>query len=54
GTYVMDNGELKSTAIKDWCASHGMVHQFTAPYSSAQNGRCERRHLTIFNKGRTM
>lgn len=36
------------------CSSHGTTQQFTAPYSSAQNGLVERQHLTIFNKGRMM
>lgn len=54
GIYVTDNGELKSTSMKDWCVSHRTVYQFTTLYSSAQNGRCECCHLVVFNKGWTM
>ena len=52
--YTTDNGELKSTAMKQWCDSHGIEQQFTAPHVSAQNGRCERLHLTLLNKARSM
>ena len=54
GIYVTDNGELKSTAMKAWCDSRGTEHQLTAPYVSAQNGKCERLHLTLMNKARSM
>ena len=35
-------GEYTNTAFKNYCASNGIVMQFTAPYSSAQNGIAER------------
>lgn len=54
GIYVTDNGELKSNTMATWCADHGITHHLTAPYTSAQNGRAERLHLTIMNKGRAM
>jgi Integrase core domain len=54
GIYVTDNGELKSSAIRDWCASHSTTHHFTAPHISAQNGRCECLHLTLMNKARSV
>lgn len=54
GIYVTDNGELKSKAMAAWCSEHGITHHLTAPYTSAQNGRAERLHLTIMNKGRAM
>ena len=53
-TLVTDNGELTSKAMTDFCQSEGIVHQTTAPYTSAQNGRAERLHRTILAKARTM
>lgn len=54
GIYCTDNGgELKSNQMQAWCDGKGITHQFTAPYTSAENGRVERRHLTIFNKAHT-
>jgi transposase InsO family protein len=40
--------------MKEFCALHGIDHQLTAPYTSAQNGRAERLHRTLANKARTM
>ena len=51
---VTDNGELMSNAMSEWCSLHGIDHQLTAPYTSAQNGRAERLHRTLLNKARTM
>jgi transposase InsO family protein len=51
---VTDNGELVSNSMKEFCALHGIDHQLTAPYTSAQNGRAERLHRTLANKARTM
>ena len=31
----------ESTAWEEYCQSHGITHEFTAPYSSAQNGLAE-------------
>jgi len=53
--YVLtDNGELRSTDMAHWCADCGITHQFTAPHTSAQNGRVERLHRTLMDKARTM
>ena len=30
-----------TSAWKDYCQTHGIIHEFTAPYSSAQNGLAE-------------
>ena len=49
-----DNGELVSKSMKDYCDTHGINHQLTAPYTSAQNGRAERLHRTIASKARKM
>ena len=54
GTYITDNGELKSNNMHDWIASRGTNHLFTAPYTSAHNGRVERMHRTLMAKARTM
>ena len=31
----------ESAAWENYCQSHGIIHEFTAPYSSAQNGLAE-------------
>ena len=54
GTYNIDNGELKSEEVKEWLESRGTQLQFTAPYTSAHNGRVERMHRTLMGKARTM
>ena len=41
---VTDNGELASSEIRDLCTDRGILHLFTAPYTSAQNGRAECLH----------
>ena len=51
---VTDNGELHSNEITQWCAERGIIHQFTAPHTSAQNGHVERLHRTLMNKARAM
>jgi transposase InsO family protein len=51
---VTDNGELRSQEMSCWCAERGITHQFTAPYTSTQNGRVERLHRTLMNKARSM
>src|SRR5271169_3716651 len=54
GTYRTDNGELKSKAMDEWLRSQGVRQEFTAPYTSAHNGRVEQMHRTLMNKARTM
>ena len=54
GTYITDNGELKSDAMRGWLESRGTNQLFTAPYTSAHNGRVERMHRTLMAKARTM
>jgi transposase InsO family protein len=41
-------------AMREWLLSRGMQHQFTAPYTSAQNGHVERLHRTLMGKARAM
>jgi len=51
---VTDNGELVSRTTAAWCTLHGIEHQQTAPYTSAQNGQAEWLHRTVLSKARTM
>ena len=53
-SFVTDNGELCSNSIHQWCKEKGVLHLFTAPYTSAQNGRAERLHRTLMDKARSM
>ena len=54
GLYNIDNGELKSEEVKTWLESRGTQLRFTAPYTSAHNGRVERMHRTLMGKARMM
>ena len=51
---VTDNRELVSKSMAEWCTQFGINHRWTAPYTSAQNGRAERLHRTILDKARAM
>ena len=54
-TYLItDNGELSSHSMTVFCSRNGITHLFTAPYTSAHNGRAERLHRTLHEKARTM
>jgi transposase InsO family protein len=44
----------ESTAWKEYCQRHGIIHEFTAPYSSAQNGLAERAIRTTMDDVRTL
>jgi hypothetical protein len=50
GIYRTDNGELKSTQMKEWLDSWGTIQQFTAPYISAHIGQVEWLHQTLMGK----
>ncbi len=54
GTILIDNGELKSQVFDSWCATRGITVDYTAPHTSAHNGRGERLHLTLASLARTM
>ena len=51
---ITDNGELASRSMSAFCSEKGITHLFTAPYTSAHNGRAERLHRTLNEKSRTM
>jgi hypothetical protein len=44
----------ESSAWGDYCQRHGITHEFTAPYSSAQNGLAERAIRTTIDDVRTL
>jgi hypothetical protein len=54
GIYRSDNGELKTLAMRQWLLSRGSIQQFTAPYTSVQNGRVEHLHRTLMGKAHAM
>src|ERR1700678_2565441 len=45
---------FESAAWEEYCKSHGITHEFTAPYSSAQNGLAERAIRTTIDDVRTL
>ena len=47
-------GEFTSEAFTDFCTSHGIKRQLTAPYSPQQNGVVERKNRTILSLVRSM
>ncbi|KAJ9520414.1 hypothetical protein QJQ45_000170 [Haematococcus lacustris] len=50
-----DNGtEYVNSRMREYCASKGIVHQHSAPYSPQQNGAAERLNRTIFEKARNI
>lgn len=42
-------GEYESKDFAEFCSSHGIVHQTTAPYTPQQNGVAERKNRTLKN-----
>ena len=47
---ITDNRELASTQIHNFCTELGILHLFTAPYTSTHNGHAERLHRTIMDR----
>lgn len=54
GTVVINRGELASDRFDKWCAEKGINIDYTAPHTSAHNGRCERLRRTLMGKARAM
>jgi len=51
---LIDNwGEYVSTAFQHFTATHGILHKFTCPYTSEQNGISKRKHRHITETGLT-
>jgi hypothetical protein len=53
-TVRIDNSELKSAHFDKYCAEKGITIEYTAPYTSAHNGKVERLHHTLMSKARIM
>ena len=50
-TFRTDNGgEYTSQEFEKYLKNEGITHQTTAPHTSAQNGKAERLHRTLFNR----
>ena len=45
---------FKTTAWEEYCKLHNIIHEFSAPYSSAQNGLAERAIRTTIDDVRTL
>ena len=45
-----NGGEYTSKSFEEYQWCEGINHQVTAPYTSAQNGKAERLHRTLFNR----
>jgi hypothetical protein len=52
--HLRTNRAFNSAAWRDYCQAHGIIHEFTAPYSSAQNGLAERAIRTTMDDVRTL
>ena len=52
--HVRTDRAFESKAWEDYCQLHGITHEFTAPYSSAQNGLAERAIRTTIDDVRTL
>jgi Integrase core domain/GAG-pre-integrase domain len=51
----MDNGgEFANAKWEDYFRRHGILHEFTAPYTPEQNGVAERSHRTLVEHARCM
>jgi transposase InsO family protein len=50
-----DNGtEFKNTQVEDFLDEEGIKHQFSAPYTSQQNGVAKRKNRTLIEIARAM
>ena len=44
---IDNGGEFTSNAFKNFCSTHGLIHQFSCPHTPQQNGVVERKHRHI-------
>ena len=51
---IQSDGAFETTTWKEYCQRNGIVHEFTAPYSSSQNGLAERAIRTTIEDVRTL
>ena len=49
-----NGGEFTFNAFKLFCSSHGIIHQFSCPHTTQQNGVAERKHRHVVKYALTM
>ena len=49
-----NGGEYTSASFEEYLQNQGITHQIMAPYTSAQNGKAEQLHQTLFNCARAI
>ncbi|WVZ54196.1 hypothetical protein U9M48_005033, partial [Paspalum notatum var. saurae] len=47
-------GEYTSEILNDFCKEHGIIHQYTMPYTPQQNSVAERRNRTLMDMGEAL
>jgi len=52
--HICTNQAFDTSAWRDYCQCHEIIHKFTAPYSSVQNGLAERAICTTIDNVRTL
>jgi len=55
-SYFQSDGgsEYNSSQFRSFFREHGIIHRFSCPYTSAQNGRAERKHRHVNNQIRCL
>ncbi len=51
---IHTNRAYDTSTWRDYCQCHGIIHELTTPYSSAQNGLAERAICTTIDNIRTL
>ena len=47
-------GEYANHDFQSYCLSHGIIHQYTCPHTSQQNGMAKRKHRHIVDIALTL